>query len=275
MGGVNVARPATMQGVRPHGEATEVSRKQWNGVTRIGGTTSVTIEKAAQTSVVPNSNNGGRFVFKGTQNISLTQVVGSGGDGKLVTNMAFDSISKDLGIGLAPVAYVQNTSKMKGGSDSIPPDTDYRSQPGMSFGIMAGTEITGAELSPMSSGAKDSRGQMSAGSWKRRARGVGSGSRPHEGGTVVSRDDRILGKREGIVGGVSDGKRQHTGPGSADDGLCIGEFFTIEPYACEPSSLPKYPPNKEMDVKLRDEEARRFTFLSFFMFTMSWINIGR
>ncbi|XP_022736950.1 probable serine/threonine-protein kinase At1g54610 [Durio zibethinus] len=35
------------------------------------------------------------------------------------------------------------------------------------------------------------------------------------------------------------------------------EFFTTEPYACEPSSLPKYPPCKELDVKLRDEETRR------------------
>ncbi|KAK4486170.1 hypothetical protein RD792_008839 [Penstemon davidsonii] len=35
------------------------------------------------------------------------------------------------------------------------------------------------------------------------------------------------------------------------------EFFTTEPYACEPSSLPKFPPSKEMDLKLRDEEARR------------------
>ncbi|RAL41706.1 hypothetical protein DM860_008888 [Cuscuta australis] len=35
------------------------------------------------------------------------------------------------------------------------------------------------------------------------------------------------------------------------------EFFTSEPYACEPSSLPKYPPSKEMDVKLRDEALRR------------------
>lgn len=35
------------------------------------------------------------------------------------------------------------------------------------------------------------------------------------------------------------------------------EFFTTEPYPCEPSSLPKYPPSKEMDVKLRDEAARR------------------
>lgn len=35
------------------------------------------------------------------------------------------------------------------------------------------------------------------------------------------------------------------------------EFFTTEPHACEPSSLPKYPPTKEMDVKLRDEAARR------------------
>ncbi|KAH1115035.1 hypothetical protein J1N35_008413 [Gossypium stocksii] len=35
------------------------------------------------------------------------------------------------------------------------------------------------------------------------------------------------------------------------------EFFMTEPYACNPSSLPKYPPSKEIDVKLRDEEARR------------------
>ncbi|WOG83366.1 hypothetical protein DCAR_0102541 [Daucus carota subsp. sativus] len=35
------------------------------------------------------------------------------------------------------------------------------------------------------------------------------------------------------------------------------EFFATQPYACEPSSLPKYPPSKEMDAKLRDEEARR------------------
>ncbi|XP_057771953.1 probable serine/threonine-protein kinase At1g54610 [Salvia miltiorrhiza] len=35
------------------------------------------------------------------------------------------------------------------------------------------------------------------------------------------------------------------------------EFFTTKPYPCEPSSLPKYPPSKEMDAKRRDEEARR------------------
>lgn len=35
------------------------------------------------------------------------------------------------------------------------------------------------------------------------------------------------------------------------------EFFATEPYACDPSSLPIYPPSKELDVKLRDEEARR------------------
>ncbi|NP_001148044.1 Probable serine/threonine-protein kinase At1g54610 [Zea mays] len=35
------------------------------------------------------------------------------------------------------------------------------------------------------------------------------------------------------------------------------DFFTTEPFACEPSSLPKYPPSKEIDVKRRDEEARR------------------
>ncbi|KAF5730983.1 serine/threonine-protein kinase [Tripterygium wilfordii] len=35
------------------------------------------------------------------------------------------------------------------------------------------------------------------------------------------------------------------------------EFFATEPFACESSSLPKYPPSKEIDVKLRDDEARR------------------
>ncbi|KAJ8623153.1 hypothetical protein MRB53_031682 [Persea americana] len=35
------------------------------------------------------------------------------------------------------------------------------------------------------------------------------------------------------------------------------EFFTTKPLACDPSSLPQYPPSKEMDAKLRDEEARR------------------
>ncbi|PRQ49869.1 putative protein-serine/threonine kinase CMGC-CDK-CRK7-CDK9 family [Rosa chinensis] len=35
------------------------------------------------------------------------------------------------------------------------------------------------------------------------------------------------------------------------------EYFTTKPLACEPSSLPKYPPSKEIDAKLREEEARR------------------
>ncbi|KAK4569186.1 hypothetical protein RGQ29_004547 [Quercus rubra] len=48
---------------------------------------------------------------------------------------------------------------------------------------------------------------------------------------------------------------------SATDAL-NSEFFASEPFACEPSSLPKYPPSKEMDVKLRDEEARRQRGLS-------------
>lgn len=35
------------------------------------------------------------------------------------------------------------------------------------------------------------------------------------------------------------------------------EFFRSKPFACDPASLPKYPPSKELDAKLRDEEARR------------------
>ncbi|XP_047946666.1 probable serine/threonine-protein kinase At1g09600 [Salvia hispanica] len=34
-------------------------------------------------------------------------------------------------------------------------------------------------------------------------------------------------------------------------------FFTSRPLPCDPSSLPKYPPCKELDAKLREEEARR------------------
>ncbi|XP_021891645.1 probable serine/threonine-protein kinase At1g09600 [Carica papaya] len=35
------------------------------------------------------------------------------------------------------------------------------------------------------------------------------------------------------------------------------EFFTTNPLPCDPSSLPKYPPSKEFDAKLREEETRR------------------
>uniref|UniRef100_A0A5B6YNE6 Protein kinase domain-containing protein n=2 Tax=Davidia involucrata TaxID=16924 RepID=A0A5B6YNE6_DAVIN len=35
------------------------------------------------------------------------------------------------------------------------------------------------------------------------------------------------------------------------------EYFTTKPHACDPSSLPKYPPNKEIDAKLREEVQRR------------------
>ncbi|WOG89241.1 hypothetical protein DCAR_0208478 [Daucus carota subsp. sativus] len=35
------------------------------------------------------------------------------------------------------------------------------------------------------------------------------------------------------------------------------QFFSTEPYACEPSSLPKHPPSKELDMKRREEEAKR------------------
>nr|GME02586.1 probable serine/threonine-protein kinase At1g54610 isoform X1 [Ipomoea batatas] len=35
------------------------------------------------------------------------------------------------------------------------------------------------------------------------------------------------------------------------------DLFTTKPFACDASSLPKYPPSKEIDAKLREEEARR------------------
>lgn len=48
--------------------------------------------------------------------------------------------------------------------------------------------------------------------------------------------------------------------GTASSALA-SEYFTTKPYACDPSTIPKYPPNKEIDAKSRDaksrEEARR------------------
>ncbi|KAK7313020.1 hypothetical protein VNO77_37350 [Canavalia gladiata] len=35
------------------------------------------------------------------------------------------------------------------------------------------------------------------------------------------------------------------------------EFFTTKPLPCDPSSLPKYPPSKEFDAKVRDEARRQ------------------
>ncbi|CAK9326821.1 unnamed protein product [Citrullus colocynthis] len=46
------------------------------------------------------------------------------------------------------------------------------------------------------------------------------------------------------------------GRGTASSAL-QSEFFTTEPLPSDPSALPKYPPCKEFDVKLRDEESRR------------------
>uniref|UniRef100_A0A0E0MNY5 [RNA-polymerase]-subunit kinase n=1 Tax=Oryza punctata TaxID=4537 RepID=A0A0E0MNY5_ORYPU len=44
--------------------------------------------------------------------------------------------------------------------------------------------------------------------------------------------------------------------GTATEALA-SEYFRTEPYACEPSSLPKYAPNKEMDAKIREDSRRR------------------
>ncbi|CAI9109759.1 OLC1v1009654C1 [Oldenlandia corymbosa var. corymbosa] len=35
------------------------------------------------------------------------------------------------------------------------------------------------------------------------------------------------------------------------------EYFHTKPYACDPSSMPKYPPNKEIDAKFREEAKRK------------------
>ncbi|CAA0820264.1 Protein kinase superfamily protein [Striga hermonthica] len=35
------------------------------------------------------------------------------------------------------------------------------------------------------------------------------------------------------------------------------EYFNTKPYACDPSSFPEYPPNKEIDAKIREDYMRR------------------
>ncbi|KAI3665852.1 hypothetical protein L6452_44487 [Arctium lappa] len=35
------------------------------------------------------------------------------------------------------------------------------------------------------------------------------------------------------------------------------EYFYTRPYACDPASMPKYPPNKEIDAKFREQAGRR------------------
>ncbi|KAK4752026.1 hypothetical protein SAY87_020824 [Trapa incisa] len=44
--------------------------------------------------------------------------------------------------------------------------------------------------------------------------------------------------------------------GSASSGL-KSEFFTTKPLPCDPASMPKLPPSKELDAKLRDETAKQ------------------
>ncbi|CAN8269773.1 unnamed protein product [Cochlearia groenlandica] len=44
--------------------------------------------------------------------------------------------------------------------------------------------------------------------------------------------------------------------GTASSSL-MSEYFNTKPYACDPSTLPKYAPNKEMDAKYREELQRR------------------
>ncbi|XWS51173.1 hypothetical protein CRYUN_Cryun12cG0154500 [Craigia yunnanensis] len=44
--------------------------------------------------------------------------------------------------------------------------------------------------------------------------------------------------------------------GTASSAL-VSEYFTTKPYACDPSSLPVYPPSKEIDAKHREEAKRK------------------
>jgi hypothetical protein len=43
--------------------------------------------------------------------------------------------------------------------------------------------------------------------------------------------------------------------------LLLDQYFRTAPYECDPSSLPKYAPNKEMDAKFR-EDSRRYSAIA-------------
>jgi hypothetical protein len=38
--------------------------------------------------------------------------------------------------------------------------------------------------------------------------------------------------------------------------LLLDQYFRTPPFACDPSSMPKYAPNKEMDAKFRQDSKR-------------------
>ncbi|KAJ7971019.1 GPCR kinase [Quillaja saponaria] len=46
--------------------------------------------------------------------------------------------------------------------------------------------------------------------------------------------------------------------GTASSAL-MSEYFKTQPYACDPSCLPKYPPNKEIDAKIREDCTQLFS----------------
>lgn len=45
----------------------------------------------------------------------------------------------------------------------------------------------------------------------------------------------------------------------------LWQFFSSRPLACEPAELPKYPPSKEMDARVQDEETRRYMLNTLFI----------
>lgn len=51
------------------------------------------------------------------------------------------------------------------------------------------------------------------------------------------------------------------------------QFFRTMPLACDPSSLPKLPPSKEYDVRLRQEEARRYMTRTLFS-PLPYVHLG-
>ncbi|KAK4486932.1 hypothetical protein RD792_006244 [Penstemon davidsonii] len=64
---------------------------------------------------------------------------------------------------------------------------------------------------------------------------------PSDRGTAASALNRAIFNQFWLSFGVTD----------------VDWFFQTNPLACDPSSLPKYPPSKEIDAKLREEETRR------------------
>ncbi|TXG70236.1 hypothetical protein EZV62_005171 [Acer yangbiense] len=172
-------------------------------------------------------NNGmGMFIFKGTQTQSLAQVEGdvSASNGS-IGKCPLDKPTEDAKADTISVDIVKATTKMKVRKTSAD----------VAIGVNQGNGNIGesnsaarAEMGMVTTSTNTSQTQGSSGSWKRRARGVGSnvgqaGTESRQGKNDGSQDDSFLGKRGLVDGGVPVDKKQRRESVSEDE---LSKWYT-------------------------------------------------